>query len=227
MAAAMPDILYRWPTAAKYGKRVPKEKFYEHGAGSSAVREKFTTQVQNVVWSYKLAESTINLRGTAAVPEIQVFTINAKAKDVSESVLGVIDKAIKFPVIFEVARHRADRHEIKMVAAHKLIGERSVKLSRYYSTDWQLHDRTRQPLPTALTLPALYSALLQPLTPVTFGPGVEMSEVADKLEMVRKLGREIAALERKIANEPQLNRRLDLFRALKAKKQGLERITNG
>ncbi|MEI2827119.1 MAG: hypothetical protein V9F04_12480 [Dermatophilaceae bacterium] len=32
----MTDILYRWPEAAKFGRRVPKEKFYEHGAVSTA-----------------------------------------------------------------------------------------------------------------------------------------------------------------------------------------------
>ena len=41
----MTDILYRWPEAAKFGKRVPKEKFYEHGTVSAAVREKFIGEV--------------------------------------------------------------------------------------------------------------------------------------------------------------------------------------
>ena len=35
----MTDVLYRWPEAAKFGRRVPKEKFYEHGTVSTAVRE--------------------------------------------------------------------------------------------------------------------------------------------------------------------------------------------
>ena len=90
----MTDILYRWPEAAKFGRRVPKEKFYEHGTVSPAVREKFIAEVQRITWAYKLAETTINLPGTPAVPEIQVFTIDAKTDDVSEAVLGAIDKAL-------------------------------------------------------------------------------------------------------------------------------------
>ena len=217
----MTDILYRWPEAAKFGRRVPKEKFYEHGTVSTAVREKFINEVQRITWAYKLAETTINLPGTSAVPEIQVFTIDAKTDYVSEGVLGAIDKAIPFPIIFEIARHR-EQPEVRIAAAHKQLGAGTPKLSAYYSTSWQPEDTTRQALPTAITLPALYAALLQPLTPITARPGEEMSDVADRLATVRKLEREVASLERKLRTEPQLNRKVELRRALKTKQHELE-----
>ncbi|MGD7732070.1 DUF4391 domain-containing protein [Propionibacteriaceae bacterium G57] len=217
----MTDILYRWPEAAKFGRRVPKEKFYEHGTVSTAVREKFINEVQRITWAYKLAEATINLPGTSAVPEIQVFTIDAKTDDVSEGVLGAIDKAIPFPIIFEIARHR-EQSRVRIAAAHKQLGAGTPKLSAYYSTGWQPEDTTRQALPTAITLPALYAALLQPLTPITVRPGEAMSDVADRLATVRKLEREVASLERKLRTEPQLNRKVELRRTLKTKQHELE-----
>lgn len=217
----MTDILYRWPEAANFGRRVPKEKFYEHGTVSTAVREKFINEVQRITWAYKLAETTINLPGTSAVPEIQVFTIDAKNDYVSEGVLGAIDKAIPFPIIFEIARHR-EQPEVRMVAAHKQLGTGAPKLSAYYSTGWQPGDTSRQALPTAITLPALYAALLQPLTPITARPGEEVSDVADRLAAVRKLEREVASLERKLRTEPQLNRKVELRRTLKTKQHELE-----
>lgn len=218
----MTDILYRWPEAAKFGRRVPKEKFYERGTVSTAVREKFINEVQRITWAYKLAEATINLPGTSAVPEIQVFTIDAKTDDVSEGVLGPIDRAIPFPIIFEIARHRADQPETRTVAAHKQLGVGTPKLSAYYSTGWQPGGTGRQAMPTAITLPALYAALLQPLTPITARPGEEMSDVADRLATVRKLEREVASLERKLRTEPQLNRKVELRRTLKTKQHELE-----
>ena len=75
--------LYRWPEAARFGRVVPKSKFYEQGTVPAAVREKFVSEVQRITWAYKLAENTINLPGTSAVPEIQVFQIDAKGRDVS------------------------------------------------------------------------------------------------------------------------------------------------
>ena len=223
----MTDILYRWPEAAKFGRRVPKEKFYERGTVSTAVREKFINEVQRITWAYKLAEATINLPGTSAVPEIQVFTIDAKADDVSEGVLGAIDRAIPFPIIFEITCHRAEQPEVRTVAAHKQLGAGAPKHSPYYSTGWQPGDAKRQSLPTAITLPALYAALLQPLTPITARPGEEMSDVADRLATVRRLEREVASLERKLRTEPQLNRKVELRRTLKTKQHELTVLVEG
>ena len=220
----MTDILYRWPEAAKLGRRVAKEKIYEHGTLSTAVREKFIDEVQRITWAYKLAKATINLPGTSAVPEIQVFTIDAKTDDVSEAVLGAIDKAIPFPIIFEISRHRGNILEARTVAAHKQLGTGAPKLSAYYSTGWQRRDISRQALPTAITLPALYTALLQPLTPITTRSGEEMSDVVDRLAAVRKLEREVAALERKLRTERQLNRKIELRRTLKAKQYELKEL---
>lgn len=218
----MTDVLYRWPEAAKFGRRVPKEKFYEHGVVNTAVREKFVSELARVTWAYKLAESTINLPGTSAVPEVQVFTLEAKTDDISEATLTAIDKAVRFPIIFEITRSITARPEVRTVAAHKQLRAGAPKLSAYYSTGWQPGDAQRQPLPTAINLPALYAALLQPLTPIIARPGEEMSEVADRLATVRRLEREIAALERKLRTEPQLNRKVELRRTLKTKQRELE-----
>lgn len=218
----MTETLYRWPEAARFGRRVPKEKFYEHGTVATALREKFIAEVQRITWAYKLAEATINLPGTSEVPEIQIFMIDSKTDDVSEAVLGAIDKAIPFPIIFEITRHPTDRCETRMVAAHKQLGAGTPKLSAFYSTGWQREETSRRPLPTAITLPALYAALLQPLTQITARPGEDMSDVVDRLATVRKLEREVASLERKLRTEPQLNRKVELRRTLKTKQHELE-----
>ena len=218
----MSDVLYRWPTASEFGSRVPKEKFYEHGIVSAAVREKFVSEIQRITWVNKLAESTINLTGSTTVPEIQVFQVDTKAGDVSDQVLSVIDKAIPFPIIFEITRATDRKPQVRMVATHKLLGSGTPKLSSYYSTSWLPAGIERQPLPTAISLTTLYAAILDPLSPVTARPGEEMSEVADRLATVRKLEREIIALERKIRTEPQLNRKIELRRSIKTRQQELE-----
>lgn len=215
-------LLYRWPAAAKFGSRVPKEKFYERGTVTTAVQEKFVSQVQRITWAYKLAEATINLTGSTAVPEIQVFQINAKGIDVTEPVLTAIDKTIPFPIIFEIIRGQGQARSVRMVAAHKQLGSGSSKLSAYFSTGWHPADAERQPLPTAISLPALHTALLEPLTPVAVRPGDDMSKVLIRLQSVHKLEREIAVLERKLRTEPQFNRKIELRHALKTKQTELD-----
>ncbi|MFB9620453.1 DUF4391 domain-containing protein [Brooklawnia cerclae] len=218
----MTDLLYQWPSAAHFGRRVPKEKFYEHASVNSALREKFISEVDRVIWAYDLAQASINLESTAEVPDIAIFQVDTKGTDVSEQVLGAIDKSIPRPIIFEVNRDDAGVRATRMVAAHKQLGAGAPKISQYFSTGWQPADTERQPLPTAITLPALYAALLEPLADVEVRPGEGMSEVADRLKTVGKLEREIKTLERKLRTEKQFNRKVELRRTLKTKQAQLE-----
>lgn len=224
----MIDVLYRWPSAAHFGRRVPKEKFYEHSTVNAVLREKFVAEIARVSWAYKLASATINLPESDEVPEIQVFQIDAKANDVSDPVLAAIDKAIPSPIIFEITREHRGQLQTRMVAAHKQVtraaqkAKAAPKMSQYFSTGWLSTSTERQALPTAITLPTLYAALLEPLANAEVRPGESMSEVAGRLKAVGKLEREVAALERRLHAEKQFNRKVELRRALKAKQAELE-----
>lgn len=215
-------VLYRWPATAAFGRTVPKTKFYEHGNIRAALREKFVNDVQRITWSYKLAESTVHLRGSAAVSEIQVFTIEAKSNDVSDDVLAAIDKSVHFPMVFEVAT----TERVRVVAAQKTLGAAAPKVGTYLTTGWAATDASRQPLPTAIDLPGLYEAILSSLLPVPPRVGETVSDATDRLNLARKLQREIAALEKKLRTEPQLNRKIELRRRLKDREKVLAKSTD-
>jgi hypothetical protein len=208
---AQASALYRWPTAAKFGRVVPKAKFYEHGQIRTGLREKFVEDVHRITWAYKLADSTIRLKGSAAVPEIQVFTVVTEGDDVSNEVLTAIDKAIRFPILFEVSRG----DEVRLVATHKTLGRKTPEVGAYFSTAWHPLDAARTPLPSAIDLCALYEALLTSLFPVAPRRGESLSDASDRMERAKKLEREVIALERKLRTEPQLNRKVELLRTLK------------
>ncbi len=216
------SVLYRWPPAAKFGRAVPKTKFYEHGHVRTALREKFVHDVQRINWSYKLADDTIRLPGTTAVPEIQVFTVEAKGADVPDDVLAAIDKTVHFPIIFEIA----SGNRLRTVAAQKTLHSRMPSLGTYLSTDWQPADTPREPLPTAVDLPSLYEAILRSLLPVEVRAGETVSEATRRLDRARKFQREIAALERKLRTEPQLNRKIELRRQIKERTALLSQLTD-
>ena len=213
----MTDLLYRWPESARFDRPIAKNKLYEQGTVSSAVRERFITEVEKITWAYKLAEDTINLPSSASVPEIQVLVIEAKGEDVNSSVLIAIDKAIKQPIIFEITGVNGTR----MAATPKQVGLGALRLGAYYSTGWMGDDATRTPLPIVINLPNLYVALLEPLTPVSARPGEDVSDVAARLDAVRRLEREVASLERKLRTEPQLNRKIELRRELQDRQAAL------
>jgi hypothetical protein len=125
-------------------------------------------------------------------------------------------------VIFEIHRDDTNGRAVRMAAAYKPAGLRAPRPSAYFSTGWMDADSHRMPMPTAITMPALYSALITTLTPIATRPGELASELAGRLDSVRKLEREVSALERKLRSEPQLNRKMELRRELKVKQAELE-----
>lgn len=222
----MTELLYRWPSAARFDRVVPKNKFYEHGHVNTANRDKFVDEVQRITWAYKLAENTIHLQGAPAVPEIQVFRLDAKHADVSNAVLSAIDKAVLTPIIFEVTRTEAGVLETRMVAAHKAVSSGAPKLGDYFTTGWCQADVERVSMPSSIDLVSLYAALLEPLLPLPVRPGEEMSEVTARIDKARKLERAVAALQRKIRNEPQFNRKVEMRRELKTKQSLLAELAS-
>ena len=221
----MTALLYRWPKAAEFGRVIPKTKFYEHTNIGWTVKDRFVSDVRRITWAYKLAEATIKIPGSSEVPEIQVFEIESKGEDVAESVLGAIDRAVRTPIIFEIRRGEGADESVRMVGAHKQLDVGAPKLGPYLSTDWQPASVDRVPLPTAIDLAGMYTALLQPMTLVATRPGETLSEVVERLISVRSLQREITALERRLRNEPQLNRKVELRRTLKTKQAALVDLT--
>jgi hypothetical protein len=215
-------VLFRWPPNAAFGRTVPKTKFYEHGNVRTALRDKFVDDIQRVTWAFKLAEDTTRLRSTTAVPEIQVFTVESKRADVSDDVLTAIDTAVRFPIIFEVASNG----RVRTVAAQKTLHGKIPMIGAYFATEWQPADAPRRPLPTALDLPGLYEAILTLILPVETRSGETMSAAIDRLDRARKFQREIAALERTLRTEPQLNRKIELRRQLRDRVAALTEVTD-
>ena len=68
----MTTAFFAYPKAAAFGRVVPKSRIYEHAGIGTALRDLFVTQVDQIVWKYKLAPETTNLAATKAVSEIQV-----------------------------------------------------------------------------------------------------------------------------------------------------------
>lgn len=204
-------FLFDWPTAAAVGRVVPKVKFYEHTPVTSALKERFTREVQRITWAFKLGEETINIPGDKAVPEIQVFVVDAKGDDVSDAVLSAIDKAVKSPIVFEIHRGDAATSEVRMTAA----------LGAFQSTPWLTASSVRAPLPPAITLAGLHLQLLEPALPVTLRAGETMSDLTARVGQIRRLQRQADSLEKRLRAEPQFNRKVDLRRELQATRDTL------
>ena len=199
------STFFEYPKAASFGRVLPKNKIYAHANASAKLKQLFVDQVDQITWQFKLAPETINVGSTNAVPEIQIFKINLRTSALSEDILRAIDKAIPFPIIFELI-HAGKR---KAVAAYKRPSEADSSkwvLSEYFSTDWNAEDNPRKPLPQALNLGSLYEALLEPLLPESPANQKSKEPIAtriQKMEAIRAKQREIERIKARLAKEKQ------------------------
>lgn len=209
----MAAVLYDWPGQAFFGQAVPKSKFYEHGSVSTALKKRFVDEVEEVRWAYKLSPETLRMQSGDQVPEIQVFAVRARTEELSEAVLAAIDKAVPYPIVFEVS-DAPQPTSYKTVMAYKQTGRTTMTLSPYFHGDWVSEDAPRSPLPSALDLAQLYQELLSPLTPLQPRRSESMSELAERIEAVKKLERRITRVRAQMGREKQLNKQMEVRREL-------------
>ncbi len=218
---------FDYPKAAAFGRKVPKRKIYQHTHAKSALKALFVNQVDQITWAFKLAPETINLAATKSVPEIQVFHITLKAAELDFAVLRAIDKAIPFPLIFELSY----KDKCKIVAAYKRPNEADGGkwvISEYLATQWEPENTIRAPLPVALNLAGLYEELLSPLLPISTGQlaagGKNIKERVANMEHIAAKQREVTKIEGHLAKEKQFNRRVAINAELRGAKQELEAL---
>lgn len=215
---------FDYPKAAAFGRVIPKRKIYEHAGARSRLKSLFVDQVEQIAWAFKLAPETINLAATKSVPEIQVFRVTLKTAGLNFDALRAIDKAIPFPLIFELVFDG----KCKVVAAYKRPSEAdSTKwvASEYLVSDWMLEDTLRAPLPVALNLAGLYEELLAPLLPTPSAEGEDIKDRVARMEHIAAKQREVAKIHARLAKEKQFNRRVAINAELRDAKQELNALT--
>ena len=221
----MTAVLFDYPKNAAFGRVLPKNKIYEYGRALSTVRQLFVRQVEQIVWQYKLATETVNMKASMAVPEIQIFSVALKGPELKAEVLRCIDLAIPFPIIFEL---RFDG-KVKPVAAFKRPSEADASkwvISEYFDGDWTATDTPRKPLPMVFDLEALYGHLLMPLMPYPVRPDEDLQKRVERMERIRFKQRELERCEARLRKEKQFNRKVTINAELRDLKQELENLTS-
>ena len=198
---------FDYPKAAEFGRVLPKSKIYENANASAKLRQLFVDQVDQIVWKFKLAPETINLDPTKSVAEVQVFYIKLRVPELHEDILRAIDKAIPFPIIFELI-HDGKR---KVAASYKRPSEADHAkwvISEYFDTGWEAEDNPRKPLPSALNLGRLYDSLIGALIPPDSDLSEPISVRVEHLESIRAKKREVERIKARLGRERQFNKRV-------------------
>ncbi|WP_298992774.1 DUF4391 domain-containing protein [uncultured Pseudokineococcus sp.] len=220
----MADLI-QWPDTARVGQTIAKERLYAETSAGAALKKRFIDEVQRVRWAYKLGEESLRLAAGETVTEVQVFVVDLKGSSLDKSVLAAIDGSIPSHIVFELRRGNGLWTEQAMTATYNRSG-RKAKGNDYYRTGWVGTDQPRLPLPAALDMDGLYSRLLSRLLPHPIRPGEQLPDALERMGRIGGLTREIAALEKRLRVEPQLNRKFHVRRQLEARTAVLKELTD-
>ena len=204
------------PRSTEFNKRIPKQTFYEHLAGTAALKRFFAEQVKSVYWRNKIAATTMNIAAGTAVTEIEVFEIHLNQSQIDENVLRQIDKVIPYHILFMLkyeGKHRAVISYKEAAAA----GSKAFAIMRYYYTDWPVKLE-------GLNIDAIYENFVRQVAAdqLQINDKDSIKHAIEKEEKRRRLKKQIAALQNKIRKEKQLNRQMQLNQELKMLKWTLE-----
>lgn len=205
------------PRSTEYGKRIPKQKFYENLSIPQDLKRVFVEQIATVYWSNKISADTLNVTAGEIVKEIEVFTIRLNRGSLDMRVLQQIDKKIPYHILFVL------EYEDKVQAwigykEPSLARTNSFKVNSYYNTEWMPSDELTLKI-TGLSMDAVYDGCVLQIAGKRLasqeGTTVSLKEAVERDNRRQQLLKQIAALESRIAKEKQFNKQVELNSELK------------
>jgi hypothetical protein len=213
--------MLKLPEKTLYNRKIPKNKFYEKIKANSKLKDKFTRQIDSIVWKHKLSKQTMNIEPTEEIQEIQIFEIYLKQKELSKELLENIDRAIPYPILFVLKYN----DEAKLTIAYKQRNkndENKFVIDSYYESEWTSIENLSIDISSGLNLQTVYENIIKSLISVEAEKNDSIQEIIEFQKNVDQLRYEISKLESKMRNEKQFNKKVKLNMELQNKKKELE-----
>ena len=198
----------KFPPTTIVGKPVPKNAFYKHLEVNAKMKQHFVDDVVSIHWLYKLAPSTINVEDGKQVHEIVVFSAVLKAKDCPNDVFLFIDRNMPRHVVFVLEYE--DRYKVLLNYKAWKDGQNSqFDIIKTFATDWLTAERLLLTL-EGQTMDALYEAMAGQVSGFGTRKAEDTKRIVELEGLINKAKREVESLQKRIRNERQLNRQMEL-----------------
>ena len=201
------------PSSTLFRKRIPKQTFYEKLTFAPEMKRAFAEQINTIAWSNKISPETINLAPSETVQEIQVFTIRLNQATLDTRILALIDKQIPYHIVFVLEYSNRQQAWVCYKEA-SLAGSNAFQVGAYYHTDWV--NAGELPLRLeGLSMEAAYEGFVRQIAGDQLVGNGRLKDDVDRAQQRQKLEKQISALEKRIANEKQFNRQVEMNGELK------------
>ena len=207
----------KFPPTTIVGKPVPKNAFYKHLEVNAKMKQHFVDDVVSIHWLYKLAPSTINVEDGKQVHEIVVFSAVLKDKDCPNDVFLFIDRNMPRHVVFILECN--NRYKVLLNYKAWKDGQNSqFDIIKTFATDWLTAERLLLTL-EGQTMDALYEAMAGQVSGFGTTKAEDTKRIVELEELIDKAKREVESIQKRIRNERQLNRQMELNGAARGLKK--------
>lgn len=207
-----------FPKSTQFGKKIAKQKFYEHAYIPPAIRHMFVDEIEAIIWSNKFSAETLNIAAGEKVAEIELLRIVLRQKAAGTVVLETIAKAIPYQLVFLLEFAGQCQLRIAYLSAD---GKRL-----WYQTEWQPYES----LPLALQgldLDAVYENFVRQIAGDSLPDSGRLEKDAALGKARSALQKRIAALAKKVVIERQFKRQVEYNQQLRKLRAELARLEAG
>ena len=211
-----------FPSSTNYGKVVPKNAFYKHLEVNAKMKQHFVDDVDSINWLYKIAPSTVNVADGKSVHEIVVFSVGLKSKKCPDDVFIFIDQKLPRHVVFILEYE--GRYKVLLNYKEWKEGQADqFKIVKTFATEWLDADQLSLSL-EGQTMDAVYEAMAGQVSGFGTTNAQDTKRIVELEALITKGEKDVDALQKKIRNERQLNRQMEMNAELKRLKREEEKL---
>lgn len=198
----------KFPQSTIVGRLVPKNAFYKHLEVNAKIKQHFVNDVTRIDWLYKLAPTTLNVSDGNIVHEIVIFSATLKSKDCPDDVFLFIDQYMPRHVVFILEYD--NKYKILLNYKDRTIGRNTkFRIVKTFATDWVNAAQLSLPI-EGQNMDALYEAMAGQVSGFGTKKAEDTKRIVELEGLIDKAKREVEAIQKRIRNERQLNRQMEL-----------------
>lgn len=190
------------PSSTFVGKMVPKEKFYSKCAVNTATKNLFVKYVEQIVWQNKLTAQTMAAEKGLLVNEIDVFEVKMKSFDCPRKLFEFIDQNLHHHNIFVLTYD--DKAKLFVNFKEK---EKDETFLESFETPWMPTDEPIFNL-SGSNMDEIYESIVR--TADVPQSKTSLKDYILQSKQTQKIKAQIEKLEKKLANEKQFNRQVEI-----------------
>ena len=206
----MRENLLQYPETTLFGKTVAKKLFYDQLDVSAKMKQRFVNDIEEIVWLYKLAPTTLNVQKGAKISEIEIMLCPLKDVECPVDVFKFISQKIPHHIVFILQYGDSYRLLIQY-------GQDS------FVSPWCKREELSLKI-EGQTLDRIYDGFVGQLTGIGNRDSESLQEIIRLKKEIKKLSEKIETMQRQIRHEPQLNRQLAMNSEARTMKQQLAEL---